>query len=118
MTPTDHPGSDPVDSEPAAGHGPPGDRGAIGRLFAAALDGDTRAAAALHLLGGLGGPDDPDDTAHRASFALLPGHDRAAGGDASWQVPPDVLAGIDRALAAARAHHTDRIHRVPAYRPR
>lgn len=123
MTPTDDSDND-SGSEPAAGRAAPDpeSRDAIGRLFAAALDGDTRAAAALHLLGGL---DTTDDTAHRASFALLgaghgpgghgprrhspDGHDPGSDGPAE-PIPPDVLAGIDRALAAARDHHA-RPHR-------
>jgi hypothetical protein len=64
-------------------------RDAIGRLFAAALNGDRRAEAALHLLGGF------DDTAHRASWALL-----RAGHDPAQPAPPDELASIDRTLAA------------------
>jgi hypothetical protein len=67
----------------------------VGRLFAAALDGDHRAEAALHLLGGF------DDTAHRASFALL---DAGAEQDPARPIPPDVLASIDRTLAALREH--------------
>ncbi|GAA4758182.1 hypothetical protein GCM10023199_42440 [Actinomycetospora chibensis] len=64
---------------------------AIGQLFAAALDGNRRAEAALHLLGGF------DDTAHRASWALLCAHE-------SGQITPlNVLASIDRTLAALRA---------------
>lgn len=119
MTPTND-----FDNEPAASPAAPAreSRDAIGRLFAAALDGDTRAAAALHLLGGL---DATDDTAHRASFALLGaglnpcGHgprchcrgNHELGGDGPTEtIPPDVLAGIDRALAAARDHHA-RSHR-------
>ena len=73
----------------------------MGRLFAAALDGNRRAEAALHLLGGF------DDTAHRASFALLnAGADIGAGAgqDPARTVPPDVLASIDRTLAALREH--------------
>lgn len=73
----------------------------MGRLFAAALDGDRRAEAALHLLGGF------DDTAHRASFALLDaGADAGAdtGRGPARSVPPDVLASIDRTLAALREH--------------
>jgi hypothetical protein len=63
----------------------------VGRLFAAALDGDRRAEAALHLLGGF------DDIAHRASWALLRGDQ-----DHAEPIPPDVLASIDRTLAALR----------------
>ena len=66
-------------------------RDALGRLFAAALDGDRRAEAALHLLGGF------DDTAHRASWALL----RAAQ-DPAQSTPADVLASIDRTTVAVR----------------
>jgi hypothetical protein len=66
-------------------------RDVVGRLFAAALDGDRRAGAALHLLGGF------DDIANRASWALLRG-----GQDHAEPIPPDVLAGIDRTLAALR----------------
>lgn len=76
-------------------------RDAVGRLFAAALDGDGRAEAALHLLGGF------DDTAHRASFALLDA-DLDTGADTgdhpARPVSPDVLASIDRTLAALREH--------------
>lgn len=68
-------------------------RGEVSRLFAAALDGDRRAEAALHLLGAF------DDSAHRASFALA-----SAGHDLDEDMPPGVLAGIDRTLAAARNH--------------
>ncbi|MDD7936719.1 hypothetical protein [Actinomycetospora straminea] len=117
MTSTDDSSSDPADGDPGADRAAPGREGrdAIGQLFAAALDGDTRAAAALHLLGGL---DHTDDTAHRASFALLgAGHDSArhdsarhdsARDDCAEPIPPDVLAGIDQALAAARDHHAQR----------
>jgi hypothetical protein len=77
-------------SEPDGG---PAGRSAVGRLFAAALDGDRRAEAVLHLLGGF------DHTAHRASFALL-----SIGPDDRGPTPPDVLASIDRALAALRDH--------------
>lgn len=66
-------------------------RDVIGRLFAAALDGDRRAEAALHLLGGL------NDEAHCGSWALLC-RDR----DPAQLTPPDVLASIDRTLAALR----------------
>lgn len=73
-----------------AGHDPI-DRREVTGLFAAALDGDQRAEAALHLLGGF------DETAHHASVALATaGHDLAA------PIPPDVLASIDRTLAALR----------------
>ena len=72
-------------------------RDAVGRLFAAALDGDRRAEAALHLLGGF------DDTAHRASFALLDAVD-AISATPPGPVPPDVLASIDRIVAALRDH--------------
>ncbi|MEJ2865329.1 hypothetical protein [Actinomycetospora flava] len=64
-------------------------RDAIGRLFAAALDGDRRAEATLRLLGGF------DDTAQRASWALL-----RADHDHTRSMSPDVLASIDRTLAA------------------
>jgi RNA polymerase sigma-70 factor (ECF subfamily) len=66
-------------------------RDATGRLVAAALDGDRRAEAALHVLGGF------DDAAHRASWALL-----RADRDPAQPAPPDVLASIDRTLAALR----------------
>lgn len=66
-------------------------RDAVGRLFASALDGDRRAEAALHLLGGF------DDTAQGASRALLRAHQ-----DLAQPIPPDVLASIDRTLAALR----------------
>lgn len=68
-----------------------GTRAAIGRLFAAALDGGRHAEAALHLLGGF------DDTAHRASWALL-----RADLDLDLCTPPDVIASIDRTLATLR----------------
>ena len=68
-------------------------RDGIGRLFAAALDGDRRAEAALHLLGAF------DDTAHRASWALL-GVDH----DSAQVTSPNVLASINRTLAALREH--------------
>lgn len=73
--------------------GAPGEasRCPIGWLFAAALDGDRHAEAALHLLGGF------DDTAHRASWALL-----RAEHDPAQPTPPEILAGIDRTLAALR----------------
>ena len=66
-------------------------RDAIGRLFAAALDGDPQAEAALHLLGGF------DDAANRASWALL-----RTDLNLARPAPPDVLASIDRTLAALR----------------
>ena len=66
-------------------------REAIGRLFAAALDGDRRAEAALHLLGGF------NDAAHRASWALL-----RADEDLAQPIPLGVLASIDRTMAALR----------------
>jgi hypothetical protein len=75
---------------PEAG-APGASRTAIDRLFAAALDGDRRAEAALHLLGGF------DDTARRASWALL-GVDEIP----ALLTPPDVLASIDRTIAALR----------------
>ncbi|MDD7967743.1 hypothetical protein [Actinomycetospora lemnae] len=68
-----------------------GSRDAVGRLFAAALEGDCHAEAALHLLGGF------DDTARRASWALL-----RANRDPAQPTPPDLLASIDRTLAALR----------------
>ncbi|WP_328304537.1 hypothetical protein [Actinomycetospora sp. NBC_00405] len=64
-------------------------RDAISRLFARALDGDRRAEAALHLLGGF------DEAAHHASWALL-----TADQDPALPTPSDVLASIDRTLAA------------------
>ncbi|MDD7966170.1 hypothetical protein [Actinomycetospora lemnae] len=65
-------------------------RDAVAQLFAAALDGDRRAEATLHLLGGF------DETAQRASAALLDsGSDPRHG-------TVDVLASIDRTLAALR----------------
>ncbi|GAA4906616.1 hypothetical protein [Actinomycetospora succinea] len=70
---------------------PRGARDAIGRLFTAALDGDRHAEAALHVLGGF------DDTAHRASWTLL-----RADLDHAQPEPPNVLASIDRTLAALR----------------
>lgn len=66
-------------------------KGAVGRLFAAALDGDRRAEAALHLLGSF------DDTAHRASWALL-----RINQDPAQPDPTDLLASIDRTVAALR----------------
>lgn len=66
-------------------------REAIGRLFAAALSGDRHAEAALHVMGGF------DDIAHRASWALLSVDEVPA-----LRTPPDVLASIDRTLAALR----------------
>ncbi|GAA4929119.1 hypothetical protein [Actinomycetospora succinea] len=66
-------------------------RDAISRLFAAALDGDDRAETALHLLAGL------DDTARRASWALLRADQKCA-----QPTPPWVLASIDRTLATLR----------------
>lgn len=72
-------------------HHDPIDRREVTRLFATALDGDQRAEAALHLLGGF------DETAHHASVALATsGHNLASA------IPPDVLARIDRTLAALR----------------
>ena len=66
------------------------DRSEITRLFAAALDGDRGAEAALNLLGGY------DDTAHNASVVL------ATAGHGAVPTPPDALASIDRTLAALR----------------
>jgi hypothetical protein len=76
--------------DPEAGAPEGASRDAIGGLFAAALDGDRGAEAALHLLGGF------DDTARLASWALLRSQDPAQ------PTPPDVLASIDRTLAAVR----------------
>lgn len=83
--------SDQNDDGPGAGGDATG-RDEVTRLFAAALDGDRRAEAALNLLGGF------DDTAHRASVVLATaGYEVAA-------TPPDVLASIDRTLTALRRH--------------
>ena len=68
-----------------------GGRDAISRLFAAALEGDHHSEAALHLLAGF------DDTAHRASWALL-----HADLNLAKPTSPDVMASIDRTLAALR----------------
>ncbi|GAA4893825.1 hypothetical protein [Actinomycetospora straminea] len=70
------------------------DRNEVARLFTAALDGDHRAEAALVLLGGF------DAAAHRASVALA-----TAGHDVKEPTPPDVLASVERTLAALRDRH-------------
>jgi hypothetical protein len=74
----------------------PGSRDAVGLLFAIALEGEQGAEAALHLLGGW------DESAHRASWALL-----TRGCNPTDSTPPDVLASIDRTLAALRTHQSD-----------
>lgn len=63
----------------------------ITRLFAVALGGDRGAEAAVNLLRAY------EDTAHRASFALA-----TAGHNGSKTTPLNVLASIDRTLAALR----------------
>lgn len=64
---------------------------AVSRLFAVALSGDRHAEVALHVMGGF------DDIARRASWALL-----CVDKIPALPTPPDVLASIDRTLAALR----------------
>ncbi|MFC5136742.1 hypothetical protein ACFPK1_00730 [Actinomycetospora rhizophila] len=83
---------DQRDDDPGAGHDAI-DRDEVTRLFAAALQGDRCAEAALNLLGGF------DNIAHRATIALA-----AAGPNLEEPPPSMVLASIDRTLAALRVH--------------